>query len=38
MIQRTYNCALKAVKDRNKIIIATDSIKFTITLEISMQK
>ena len=27
MIQRTYNCALNAVKDRNKIIIATDSNK-----------
>ena len=27
MIQRTYNCALNAVKDRNKIIIATDSYK-----------
>ena len=25
IIQRTYNCALKAVKDREKIIIATDS-------------
>ena len=25
IIQRTYNCALKAVKDKKKIIIATDS-------------
>ncbi len=25
IIQRTYNCALKALKDKNKIVIATDS-------------
>ena len=25
IIQRTYNCALKALKDKEKIIIATDS-------------
>ena len=25
LIERTYNCALKAIKDREKIIIATDS-------------
>ena len=25
IIQRTYNCALKAIKDKKKIIIATDS-------------
>ncbi len=27
IIQRTYNCALNALKDKNKIIIATDSKK-----------
>lgn len=27
MIERTYNCAVDAVKDNNKIIIATDSIE-----------